>query len=118
MSGLMILNSVVFFSLDSDFVAIIDPLDENPLRNKNKSEISQCQYGGVVVTRDKFCGGLLFRVINTEHMYSLSSDTMIVDVYDGIIAAVHDCMYFDLLSYYYHIFNCHGKVIYWHIITI
>ena len=64
------------------------------------------------MTKDKLCSGLAFRVVNTEQMYNLSDDTMIVDGYDGIRDAFHGYIGFDLLIYYYNILIFYRNVMY------
>ena len=51
-------------------------------------------------------------MVNTEQVYNLSDDTMIIDGYDGIINNFHGCVGFDLMSYYYNLLFFYRKGMY------
>ena len=48
------------FTLDSDSVCVVNPLDENPSGKTNIDEGSQHQHGGVRVSGEKLSVGLVF----------------------------------------------------------
>ena len=87
------------FTLSNDTVTIINPKDEDPMCPKNIDEHCQYQHGGVSVTGDKLCAGLVFRVVDSEQSYNINNDTMIVDYTPNNNDIVHGIIGFDFCQF-------------------
>ena len=66
------------FTLDSDSVCVVNPLDENPLGKTNIDAGSQYQHGGVRVSGEKLGVGLVFQIVDRKIFYDCKNDTMII----------------------------------------
>ena len=88
------------FKLDRDTITIVNPLDEDPLSPKNINE--QCQYihGGVNVTGETLCAGIVLRVVSSIELYNTINDTMIVDGSSNHNDIVHGVLGVDLFNFH------------------
>ena len=88
------------FNLDRDTITIVNPLDEDPLSPKNINE--QCQYihGGVNVTGDTLCAGIVLRVVSSLEFYNTINDTMIIDGNSDHNDIVHGVLGVDLFNFH------------------
>ena len=66
------------FTLDSDRVCVVNPLDENPLGKTNIDKGLQYQHSGVKVSGEKLSVGLVFWTVDRENVYDCKNDTMII----------------------------------------
>ena len=66
------------YSLDSDTITIVSPLDEISLSQKHAVNKQQYIHGGVHVTGEKFSSRIVFRAVNTKERYTMKDDTMVV----------------------------------------
>lgn len=105
-------NNILSFSLDSDTVTIVNPLDENPLSSKNIQRKSQYLYRGVNIIGVKFSVGLVLRVVKSTCTYNLSDDTMVLNSINGKNDIVNSCLEIDLNTFHSNISMLHHSTMY------
>ena len=93
-------DSTHIFSLGSDTVTIINPLDENPLNVNNIQRKLQYLHGGVSVTGEKVSVGLVFRVVKSTCVYNQNDDTMVIDDPIASNYVVDGCLGIDLNEFH------------------
>ena len=68
----------LFYSMGSNTITIVNPLDKNSLNQKNVINKQQYIHGGVNITGENISAGIVFRVVNTKERYNMKDDTMVV----------------------------------------
>ena len=71
------------FQIGTDTLSIINPLDEDPISEKNKSDMTQYLHGGINVSGENLSVAMVFRIVSQIYMYNLSDDTLDHENTDG-----------------------------------
>ena len=106
-------NERLSFSLDSDTVTIINPLDENPLSFKTIQRKSQYLHGCVNVSGVKFRFGLVCRVVKSTCTYNLSDNTMVLNSTNENNDVMNSCLGIDVHSFHSNLSMLYHNTIYY-----
>ena len=90
------------FSLESDVVTITNPLDQSPLIFNNIQCKSQFLHEIINKSGDKITVSLMFRVVKSTCINSLSDDKIVTDGTNGHIDVANSYLGFDIYIYAFH----------------
>ena len=92
------------YKIDRDTVAILNPLDEDPLSSKNINESCQYIHSGAHVTGEILSAEIVLRVVSSIEHYNTNDDTMIVDEFPDHNNILHGVLGVDLFDFHNHFY--------------
>ena len=101
----------ITYEIGSDTISIINPLDENPMSQKNYDELSQYLHGGIDVSGEKLSVAFVFRVVKDTKFYNLCDDTLFCTESNCGGNVVTGVLGFDLGSYHRNLRSLYSKIL-------
>jgi len=99
------------FEIGTDTLSIINPLDEDPLSEKNKSDMTQYLHGGINVSGEKLSVAMVYRIVSQTYMYNLSDDTLHHENTDGQGDVVNGILGIDLGRFHTKLLSLYHKTL-------